>query len=29
MPHIKDRVRSLSGWTRDLLGPPTPDWLAS
>lgn len=28
MPHIKDRVRSLSGWTQELLGEPTPDWLA-
>jgi hypothetical protein len=29
MPHIKDRVRSMSGWTQTLLGRPTPDWLAS
>lgn len=28
LPHIKDRVRSLSGWTRELLGAPTPAWLA-
>lgn len=21
------RIRSMSGWTRDLLGEPTPDWL--
>lgn len=25
--HIADRVRSMSGWTRDLLGAPTPEWL--
>lgn len=29
LPHLRDRVRSFNGWTRDLLGPPTPDWLAS
>jgi hypothetical protein len=27
LPFIRDRVRSLSGFTRDLLGAPTPDWL--
>ena len=27
LPHIAGRVRSLSGWTRELLGAPTPDWL--
>lgn len=26
---IRDRVRSMSGWTRDLLGAPTTDWLLS
>ncbi|MFC3072358.1 hypothetical protein [Shinella pollutisoli] len=26
-PVIKDSVRSMSGWTRELLGKPTPDWL--
>jgi hypothetical protein len=25
--HIRHRVRSMSGWTKDLLGEPTPDWL--
>lgn len=29
LPAIGDRARSLSGWTADLLGRPTPDWLAS
>ena len=24
---IKDKVRSMSGWTRDLLGAPTEEWL--
>lgn len=28
MPHIKDRVRSMSGWTRKVLGRPTPEWIA-
>lgn len=28
LPRIKDRVRSLSGFTKALLGPPAPDWLA-
>ncbi len=28
MPHIKDKVRSMSGWTRKLLGAPSPQWLA-
>lgn len=28
-PHIGARTRSMSGWTRDLLGAPTGDWLAS
>lgn len=26
-PEMADRVRSLSGWTRSLLGAPTPAWL--
>lgn len=26
-PHIGDRVRSCSGWTRGLLGPPDRSWL--
>jgi hypothetical protein len=28
MPYIKDRVRSMSGWTKELLGAPSPQWLA-
>lgn len=27
LPFIKDRVRSMSGWTKELLGAPTPAWL--
>lgn len=27
-PEIKDRVRSMSGWTQELLGAPTADWVA-
>lgn len=27
LPRLKERVRSMSGWTRDLLGPPTAAWL--
>jgi hypothetical protein len=27
LPHLKDRVRSMSGWTRGLLGPPSAEWL--
>lgn len=27
LPVIRDRVRSMSGWTRQLLGAPTADWL--
>jgi hypothetical protein len=27
MPHIKNSVRSMSGWTKALLGEPTPRWL--
>ena len=26
-PRIKDIVRSYSGWTRELLGEPTEEWL--
>jgi hypothetical protein len=26
-PKLKDRVRSMSGWTRELLGAPTEEWL--
>lgn len=29
LPMIKDRARSMSGWTRDLLGEPTAEWLES
>lgn len=25
---LKDRVRSMSGWTQELLGAPTKEWLA-
>lgn len=28
LPHIKDRARSMCGWTADLLGRPTEEWLA-
>ncbi len=27
LPLIKDQVRSLSGWTKELLGSPTKEWL--
>lgn len=27
LPVIRDRLRSMSGWTADLLGRPTPEWL--
>lgn len=27
IPHLKGRVRSMSGRTRDLLGAPSPEWL--
>ena len=27
LPQMRDRVRSLSGWTRDLLQGPTQEWL--
>lgn len=28
LPEIASRVRSVSGWTRNLLGAPDPDWMA-
>ncbi len=28
LPHIADKARSMSGWTRELLGAPTKEWLA-
>lgn len=27
LPEIEDRVKSMSGWTRKLLGEPTKEWL--
>lgn len=27
MPHINDKVRSMSGWTQKLLGAPDEEWL--
>lgn len=29
IPFLKDKVRSVSGLTKELLGPPTREWLAS
>ncbi|WP_290497641.1 hypothetical protein [Hyphomonas sp. UBA4494] len=29
LPFMKDKVRSVSGWTRKELGAPTPEWLNS
>jgi len=29
LPHFKDKVRSMSGWTQEQLGAPTGEWLAS
>jgi hypothetical protein len=29
LPHIKPFTRSMSGWTKSLLGEPTPSWLES
>lgn len=26
---LKDKVRSMSGWTKEFLGEPTPEWFAS
>lgn len=28
LPHIKNSVRSMSGWTKTHLGAPTPEWLS-
>lgn len=28
IPHFRNRVKSMSGWTMMVLGPPTPEWLA-
>lgn len=28
LPHIKDTVRSMSGWTKELLGEPSREWMA-
>lgn len=28
MPALRDRVRSMSGWTRERLGAPSPEWVA-
>lgn len=27
-PQFGDRVRSMSGWTRELIGAPSPEWMA-
>lgn len=27
LPAVIDRLKSMSGWTRELLGPPSPDWM--
>ena len=27
VPRIRDRVRSMSGWTREVFGAPTREWL--
>lgn len=27
LPTIRDHVRSMSGWTRELLGAPTEEWI--
>lgn len=27
LPQLAERVRSMSGWTRSLLGAPTPGWI--
>ncbi len=29
LQHIRERVRSMSGWTAELLGEPTRDWVES
>jgi hypothetical protein len=28
LPHLRERVRSMSGWTAELLGTPSTEWLA-
>lgn len=28
LPQIADRARSMSGWTREILGSPTTEWLS-
>lgn len=28
LPFLKDKIRSMSGYTRQVLGEPTPEWLA-
>jgi hypothetical protein len=28
LPRLRENVRSMSGWTREKLGAPTPQWLA-
>jgi hypothetical protein len=27
LPHLRDRVRSMGGWTKGLLGAPSAEWL--
>lgn len=27
-PELKGKIRSMSGWTRELVGPPDSEWLA-
>jgi len=27
LPRLRERVRSMSGWTAEILGKPAPDWL--
>lgn len=29
LPHIRDRARSMSGWTAELLGTPDEEWLGN
>lgn len=29
LPEIEHKVRSMGGWTADILGAPHPDWIAS
>lgn len=29
MPELRDKVRSMSGWTKEHLGEPTPEWLSA